>query len=112
MYFLYLVFFNINSRSLDKHRGYAFVEFDLEEDAQQAIDNMDGAELLGKVIRCNLAKAMPKLESGQAVWNSEEWIKQKMATDLGEDAMQIDKVADLTLVPTRHDDDEEDDDIQ
>lgn len=83
----------------------------MEEDAEQAIANMDGAELLGKVIRCNLAKAMPKLASGQAVWNSEEWIKQKLAADGESEGMQVEKSTDLTLVPTRHDD-EDDNDVE
>ena len=49
---------------LDKHKGFAFVEYDLEEDAQDALDNMDGSELFGKVLRCNIAKTIPKTEKG------------------------------------------------
>lgn len=51
------------------------MEFDLEEDAADAIENMDGAELFGRVLRCNIAKALPKLEAGKAVWSAEEWIQ-------------------------------------
>ena len=32
-----------------KHRGFGFVDFEEEEDAQAAMENMDGAELFGKV---------------------------------------------------------------
>jgi peptidyl-prolyl isomerase E (cyclophilin E) len=92
----------------DKHRGYSFVEFDLEEDAADAVDNMDGAELMGKTIRCNLAKAMPKLEAGQAAWNSEEWIQQNAMNLEGETHQPgTDRTSNLVLVPTRFE--EEDD---
>ncbi|KAK2167668.1 hypothetical protein LSH36_25g01021 [Paralvinella palmiformis] len=40
----------------EKHRGFAFVEFELAEDAAAAIDNMNDSELFGKTIRVNLAK--------------------------------------------------------
>lgn len=63
---------------LDKNRGFAFVEYDLEEDASDAIDNMDGSELFGKVLRCNIAKAMPKLAPGKAIWSAEEWIQKSL----------------------------------
>ena len=49
------------------------MEFALEEDADDAIDNMDGSELLGKTLKCNVAKALPKVAHGQAVWNSEDF---------------------------------------
>lgn len=54
------------------------MEFELEEDAAAALDNMDGAELFGKVLRCNVAKAMPKLPPGKAVWSAEEWIQNSL----------------------------------
>ena len=63
---------------VDKHRGFGFVEFDLEEDASDAIENMDGAELFGKVIRCNIARQIPKMDKGKAVWSAEEWIQSSM----------------------------------
>lgn len=92
----------------DKPRGYAFVEFETEEDAADAIDNMDGSELFGKVLRCNVAKAVSKLAPGKAVWSSEEWIQNSL-NDL--DVVDDDKVAELTLIPERGgahmDDDEE-----
>ncbi|XP_050182535.1 peptidyl-prolyl cis-trans isomerase E isoform X1 [Myiozetetes cayanensis] len=42
----------------EKHRGFAFVEFELAEDAAAAIDNMNESELFGRTIRVNLAKPM------------------------------------------------------
>jgi peptidyl-prolyl isomerase E (cyclophilin E) len=56
-------------------RGFGFVEYDLEEDAAAAIDNMDGSELYGRVIRCNIARTLPKLAHGKAIWSAEEWIQ-------------------------------------
>ena len=40
----------------EKHRGFAFVQFDERGDAADAIDNMNGAELFGRVLKVNLAK--------------------------------------------------------
>jgi len=41
-----------------KHRGFAFITFSSQADAQDAIDNMDLNELKGKVLRVNLARPM------------------------------------------------------
>jgi RNA recognition motif-containing protein len=56
----------------EPHRGFAYVEFEDAEDAKEAIDNMDQAELFGRVIKVSAAKA-PKsagtgLGSKTAVW--------------------------------------------
>lgn len=42
----------------EKHRGFAFIEFELAEDAAAAIDNMNDGELFGRTIRVNAAKPM------------------------------------------------------
>jgi len=42
--------------SSQKHRGFAFVQFDERGDAADAIDNMNGSELFGRVLKVNLAK--------------------------------------------------------
>lgn len=39
---------------------------------------MDGAELLGKVIRCSYAKPMTKLQPGKAVWATEEYLEKNI----------------------------------
>jgi hypothetical protein len=58
--------------SQDPHRGFGYVEFALSEDAHEAIDNMDQAELYGRVIKVNQAKpqkqAGEKLGSKTAIW--------------------------------------------
>jgi peptidyl-prolyl isomerase E (cyclophilin E) len=93
------------SLELDKHRGFAFVEFEDEDDAHDAIDNMDGSEIFGRVVRCNVAKAIPKLTAGKAVWNSEEWINQNLNNSNEYRNQEI--AAEITLIPNKTDDDEE-----
>eukprot|EP00908_Phaeocystis_cordata_P008902 Transcript_19620.p2 GENE.Transcript_19620~~Transcript_19620.p2 ORF type:complete len:192 (-),score=3.90 Transcript_19620:63-638(-) len=39
-----------------KHRGFAFVQFEDRGDAADAIDNMNNAELFGRVLKVNIAK--------------------------------------------------------
>ena len=63
---------------IDKVRGFGFVEYDLDEDAAAAIDNMDGSELYGKVLRCNIARTLPKLAHGKAIWSAEEWMQNSL----------------------------------
>ena len=48
----------------DKHKGFAFVVYEEEEDAIAAMENMDGAELLGKTIYCNFSKPQMKMQYG------------------------------------------------
>jgi peptidyl-prolyl isomerase E (cyclophilin E) len=59
----------------DRHRGFAFIDFDEAEDAEAAIENMNGAELLGKFIKCSIAKPLTKLKPGQALWSTEEFFE-------------------------------------
>ena len=64
-----------------KHRGFAFVEFELAEDASAAIDNMNESELYGRTIRVNLARPMKNKESAsRAVWNSDEWLQDNIGS--------------------------------
>lgn len=85
---------------VDKHRGFAFIEFESEDDARDAIDNMDGSELFGKVLRCNVAKALPKLAPGKAAWSSEEWIQSNLNDENNQN--QDDEILpEVTLIPER-----------
>ncbi|XP_070366407.1 peptidyl-prolyl cis-trans isomerase E isoform X5 [Equus asinus] len=60
----------------EKHRGFAFVEFELAEDAAAAIDNMNESELFGRTIRVNLAKPMRIKEgSSRPVWSDDDWLR-------------------------------------
>merc|ERR1712113_375047 len=51
----------------NKHRGFGFIEFEEEDDAVTAIDNMHSAELKGKVIRVNYARP-PTIKGGFKGW--------------------------------------------
>ena len=39
---------------------------------------MDGSELYGKVLRCSIARTMPKLAHGKALWTADEWIENNL----------------------------------
>lgn len=63
---------NENPNSTEPHRGFAYVEFEDADDAKEAIDNMDQAELFGRVIKVSAAKAPKSADEGlgskTAVW--------------------------------------------
>lgn len=60
----------------EKHRGFAFIDFELPEDAQAAIDNMHDSELFGRTLRVNLAKALRIKEGAtKPVWADEDWLQ-------------------------------------
>ncbi|KAI9364593.1 peptidyl-prolyl cis-trans isomerase E [Pilaira anomala] len=67
-----------NSRNAKEnaHKGFGFVEFELPEDAEAAIDNMHLSELLGKVIKVQIAKPHNiTATSHRAVWTEEAWLQ-------------------------------------
>lgn len=51
----------IKDRETGRSKGFAFVEMENDEDAQAAIEELDGAEIDGRTVKVN--KARPK-ESG------------------------------------------------
>lgn len=60
------------------HKGFAFVEFEDPNDCKAAIDNMNLSELNGKILRVQLARPGKYAEiSSKAVWDEEEFIKDK-----------------------------------
>lgn len=60
------------------HKGFAFVEYQDADDASEAIYNMDGAELFGRVLNVNLAQNnQVNLGSMKAVWTTDEWFQQQ-----------------------------------
>ncbi|KAL2820449.1 hypothetical protein BJX63DRAFT_313911 [Aspergillus granulosus] len=65
-----------NSNEL--HRGFGYVEFDLPEDAKEAIDNMDGSELYGRTIKVAAAKPQKETNEGlgskTAIWEQEGYL--------------------------------------
>ena len=82
----------------DKSRGFGFVEYELEEDCLAALENMHGAELLGKVLRCNIAKPVVNTSRGAAVWNAENWIHNQLKSD--DNFGELEKLDNESLNPT------------
>lgn len=58
--------------STELHRGFGYVEFEDDDSAKDAIDNMDQAELFGRIVKVSAAKpqknASEGLGSKTAVW--------------------------------------------
>ncbi|PNW82668.1 hypothetical protein CHLRE_06g288750v5 [Chlamydomonas reinhardtii] len=50
------------------HRGFGFVEYEEKDDAAAAIDNMNNAELFGRVLKVNYAQPM-KIKGGDKGWS-------------------------------------------
>ena len=69
----------------NKNKGFAFVDYEEEEDALAAVANMNGSELQGKVLKVNLARATVKLQPGKAVWSSEEWLQKSLKQGEGDE---------------------------
>ncbi|KAA3675567.1 peptidyl-prolyl isomerase E (cyclophilin E) [Paragonimus westermani] len=60
----------------EKHRGFAFIEFEEVEDAMSAIDNMNESEIFGRTIRVNVARPVRIREGwSKPVWSDENWLK-------------------------------------
>lgn len=64
-----------------KHRGFGFIEYYEEEDAQEAIDNMNESELFGRTLWVNNARAMDSNPQKWAkpVWADDFFYKRKLA---------------------------------
>ncbi|CAG2203851.1 PPIE [Mytilus edulis] len=76
----------------EKHRGFAFIEFELAEDAAAAIDNLNDSELFGRAIRCNLAKPM-KIKEGatRAVWSEDSWLQEHAGKTLEKTTEEVEE---------------------
>ena len=71
-------------------KGFAFVEFEDVEDAEEAQYNMNGAELMGRILNVKTAIAQThSLSSNKALWSTEEFHK-KAAADAN-DASSVPK---------------------
>ncbi|MDR8391041.1 RNA-binding protein [Aliifodinibius sp. S!AR15-10] len=46
----------ITDRETDRSKGFGFVEMENEEEAQEAIDELDGAEYEGRTLKVNIAR--------------------------------------------------------
>merc|ERR1719373_1209991 len=72
-----------------KHRGFGFVEFMDAEDAEAAIDNMHNAELFGRTLRVNLARAPTNKvseTSKRPIWADDFFYRKK----LQEEGLEVD----------------------
>ncbi|XP_024223069.1 peptidyl-prolyl cis-trans isomerase E isoform X1 [Bombus vosnesenskii] len=71
----------------EKHRGFAFIEFESAEDAAAAIDNMQNdSELFGRTIRVNIAKPQKIKEgSSKPVWADDVWLQEHAGETLKND---------------------------
>ncbi|KAI8903814.1 peptidyl-prolyl cis-trans isomerase E [Gorgonomyces haynaldii] len=71
-----------------KHRGFAFIEYELEEDCKAAIENMHQSELLGFLIKVNLARQGKYHEMQErAVWDDIDF-RSSMIEDLSRKTIQ------------------------
>lgn len=70
-----------------KHKGFAFVQFEDRHDAADAIDNMNNAELFGRVLRVNVAKPSATVGGHRPVWEShaDTYYREKKDGDEGAD---------------------------
>ena len=76
--------------SSGRAKGFAFIEYDDGDDAAEAIYNMDGAELFGKILTVNIAQAeRMSLGSNKAVWSTDEWFREQSGNEQ-ENGKQID----------------------
>ncbi|KAK0723142.1 RNA recognition domain-containing protein [Lasiosphaeria miniovina] len=85
---------NDDPNATEPHRGFAYVEYEDAEDAKEAIDNMDQAELFGRAIKV-LAAKVPKsanqggLGSKTALWEQEGWLAENAVSE--EDRLATDQ---------------------
>lgn len=89
---------------IEKHRGFAFIEYEEPEDALAAVDNMQGAELMGKIITCSIANPVSLNARGKpgniflnkkliiiifSVWQDEEYMKELQEFKIEESTGEI-----------------------
>jgi len=71
--------------STDNHRGFGYVEFELPQDAKEAIDNMDQSELYGRIIKVSAAKPQKDSNEGlgskTAIWEQEGYLAKHAASE-------------------------------
>lgn len=73
--------------SSQKHRGFAFIEFQLLEDAAAAMDNMNESELFGRTVRVNIARPKVLKEgSSRPVWSEDAWLRKHAGKTLEEES--------------------------
>eukprot|EP00392_Amoebophrya_sp_AT5.2_P009438 g9466.t1 len=69
-----------------KHRGFGFVEFEEEEDAKAAIDNMHESECFGRTLVVNASRAQankPVERQYKPVWADDFFYQRTLQDKLG-----------------------------
>ncbi|CAH2099552.1 unnamed protein product [Euphydryas editha] len=91
----------------EKHRGFAFIEFENAEDAAAAIDNMNDSELFGRTIRVNIA-APQRIKEGSTrpVWSEDSWLQKHAGETLnvsknGDDEASKEKTETGSVIPAK-----------
>ena len=66
----------------ERHKGFAFIEFEEIDDCIHAIDNMNESELCGRVIRVNFARPQ-RFKEGfyKPIWMEEEYNKKNIQNE-------------------------------
>lgn len=59
----------IIDRDTKRSKGFGFVEFENDEDAQAAIDELDGAEFEGRTLKVNIARPREEKASRKKEFN-------------------------------------------
>lgn len=68
-------------------KGFAFVEYDEEEDAQHAVFNMHNSEFQGRVIRVEIARPMKTRDVlNRPIWADERYFEEYVAKENVEEA--------------------------
>ena len=77
----FLPFGPVHSVEVPKGKGFAFVEYEHADDAEEAIYNMDGADLGGRTIKVSLAQQNQAkfLAANEAIWKSDDWFQRNVA---------------------------------
>jgi peptidyl-prolyl isomerase E (cyclophilin E) len=86
------------------HRGFAFIEYESADDADEAIFNMDLSEILGQTISVSVAQVNQihhlsttttttntnsNNNNQQAIWNHDEWFQQQIGQTTQEELNHI-----------------------
>ena len=54
----------ITDRDTGRSKGFAFVEMESDDDAQTAIENLDGKDFMTRALKVNVAKPRPQTGGG------------------------------------------------
>jgi len=60
----------------NKHRGFAFVEFEEADDAAEAFFNMNDSEIMGNQIKVNFAMPDKAKDANKPIWETDEYSKE------------------------------------